>query len=140
MTHTHSDNCHHLSLASNDDRPHAIRLAEWFCPETVSFENRIYFEMPQPEDIQDLLEISHHDMQTVQAILNHYHIEDILAGETVTRAERIELGQRLQTCWQALFKARYPGQNIIVAFDVQDDDADEEMQIVVYNETATDQE
>ncbi|MEY2863624.1 MAG: hypothetical protein RLY58_1331 [Pseudomonadota bacterium] len=116
--------------------PHALHLARVFWPDTVIYEDRVYFDIPDADYFAELMDFAENDPITVQALLNHQHLLDLAGDATLDRPALIEFGQRLQACWQTCFAAQYPDRPIVVAFDPQDEDADDELQIVFYEETA----
>lgn len=127
----------HLSdLAHAEAIPEPLRLAQIFVPDTVIYADRVYFQSPAPEDYADWLEFTEGDLTLIQALANHQHLLDLFGHTTVSRAQLIEFGYRLQRAWQAVMQQRYPDRPIVIAFDPQDDDALDDLQINLYEETA----
>lgn len=129
---------HHHETA-HDHENQAIALSEVFWPEFVYHDGRVYLESaPDSEDYLEMLLACEYDKTTVQALCNHRHLlEYCLAVDsknTPTREQLIAFGQRLQAMWQAKLAQDFPNLNIIVAFDAQDEDPLDDLQIVVYEE------
>lgn len=120
----------------HDATPHALSLARVFWPETVVFEDRVYFDTPDAEYYADMLDFAEGDLITVQALINHQHLLDLAGDASLSREQLIEFGQRLHACWQACLTQRYPDRPIVVAFDPQDEDSNDELQILFYEEPA----
>lgn len=116
--------------------PHALHLARVFWPDTVIYQDRVYFDVPDDDYFAELMDFADNDPIAVQALLNHQHVLELSGDATLDRPSLIEFGQRLQECWQSCFAAQYPDRSIVVAFDPQDEDTDDELQIVFYEETA----
>ncbi len=123
----------------HDQREDLVSLSEIFWPDFVYHDDRVYLDhAPDSDRYLELLLACEYDKTTVQALCNHRHLQDFFAifdeKKTPTRAELIALGQRLQAMWQAKLVKDFPNLDIIVAFDAQDEDPDEDLQIVVYQE------
>lgn len=118
------------------NQPTALRFAEIFCPDTVIYADRVYFDTPDDDDYQELLEFTEQDLVSVQVLFNHRHLLDLYGDEHASRADLIAFGLRLQSCWDALLRARYPERVITVAFDPQDEDTLDELQIMIYEDIA----
>lgn len=119
----------------------AIELSEVFWPEFVYHDERIYLDAaPDSDDYLELLLACEYDKTTVQALCNHRHLLEyclaVDAKNTPTREQLIAFGQRLQAMWQAKIAQDFPNLNVTVAFDVQDEDPLDDLQIVVYQEDA----
>ncbi len=119
--------------------PYAIVLSEVFWPNFVYHDERVYLESaPDSDNYLELLMACDYDKTTVQALCNHRHLLeyclDVDATNMPTREQLIAFGQRLQATWQAKLELDFPNLNIIVAFDVQDEDPLDDLQIVVYQE------
>lgn len=127
------DCCH---TETHTDLPEPLRLAQIFVPDTMVYADRVYFQVPSAEQYADWLEFTDGDLTLVQALANHQHVLDLCATTALSRAQLIEFGYRLQTAWQALMQQRYPERQIVIAFDPQDDDTLEDLQINLYEETA----
>jgi len=136
---------HHHETPSENQHDHqsdvhqAIALSEVFWPEFVYHDGRVYLESaPDSEDYLELLLACEYDKTTVQALCNHRHLLEyclaVDAKNTPTREQLITFGQRLQSMWQAKLAQDFPNLNIIVAFDAQDEDPLDDLQIVVYEE------
>ncbi len=130
---------HEESHDHQSDVHQAIALSEVFWPEFVYHDGRVYLESaPDSEDYLEMLLACEYDKTTVQALCNHRHLlEYCLAVDsknTPTREQLIAFGQRLQAMWQAKLAQDFPNLNIIVAFDAQDEDPLDDLQIVVYEE------
>ncbi|AXI02492.1 hypothetical protein [Aquirhabdus parva] len=116
-----------------------ISLSELFWPQFVYHDGRVYLDhAPEADHYLELLLACEYDKTTVQALCNHRHVLEYFAmfdaKATPTRDELVSFGQRLQAMWQAKLAKDFPDLEIVVAFDVQDDDPDEDLQIVVYEE------
>ena len=132
---------HHDESEHQSDVPKAIALSEVFWPEFVYHDERVYLESaPDSEDYLELLLACDYDKTTVQALCNHRHLLEyclaVDAQNTPTREQLITFGQRLQAMWQAKLAQDFPNLSIIVAFDAQDEDPLDDLQIVVYQEEA----
>ena len=133
---------HHEATPENQPEiSSAIALSEIFWPDFVYHDGRVYLEhAPDSEDYLELLLACEYDKTTVQALCNHRHLlEFCLAADaknTPTREQLITFGQRLQAMWQAKLAQDFPNLNVIVAFDAQDEDPLDDLQIVVYEEEA----
>jgi hypothetical protein len=130
---------HRQSDDSQITTPAAIMLSEVFWPNFVYHDGRVYLEnTPDADDYLELLMACDYDKTTVQALCNHRHLleycVDIDATNIPTREQLIAFGQRLQVMWQAKLAQDYPNLNVIVAFDVQEEDSLDDLQIVVYQE------
>ena len=62
--------------------------------------------------------------------------EYLFGDVDVSRADLLAFGYLLQSAWQALMQSRYPDREIVIAFDPQDEDALDEIQINLYEESA----
>jgi len=134
--HNHEESHDHQSGVSK-----AIELSEVFWPEFVYHDGRVYLESaPDSEDYLELLLACEYDKTTVQALCNHRHLLEyclaVDAQNTPSREQLITFGQRLQAMWQAKLAQDFPNLSIIVAFDAQDEDPLDDLQIVVYEEEA----
>ncbi|MDE2420012.1 MAG: hypothetical protein KGO49_02375 [Gammaproteobacteria bacterium] len=135
--HNHEESHHdHQSDVSQ-----AIVLSEVFWPEFVYHDERIYLDAaPDSDDYLELLLACEYDKTTVQALCNHRHLLEYClatdAKNTPTREQLIAFGHRLQAMWQAKLAQDFPNLNVIVAFDAQDEDPLDDLQIVVYQEDA----
>lgn len=121
--------------------PPTIMLSEIFWPKFIYHDGRVYLEnVPDSDDYLELLMACDYDKTTVQALCNHRHLLeyclDVDTTNTPTREQLIAFGQRLQAMWQAKLAQDFPNLNVIVAFDAQDEDALDDLQIVVYEEDA----
>lgn len=116
--------------------PEPLRLAQIFVPDTTVYADRVYFEAPSAADYADWLEFTDADLTLVQALANHQHILDFFGDVEVSRADLLAFGYLLQTAWQALMQSRYPDREIVIAFDPQDEDTLDEIQINLYEESA----
>jgi hypothetical protein len=131
---------HHKTVSENQTEvSSAIALSEIFWPEFVYHDGRVYLESaPDSEDYLELILACEYDKTTVQALCNHRHLLEyclaVDAENTPTRAQLITFGLRLQAMWQAKLAQDFPNLNVIVAFDVQDEDQLDDFQIVVYEE------
>ncbi len=124
------------SPKSSLELPEPLRLAQIFVPDSVVYADRVYFQAPSVDDYADWFEFTDGDLTLIQALANHQHLLDLFGEIDVSRAALIEFGYRLQTAWQALMQARYPDRQIVIAFDPQDEDTLDEIQINLYEETA----
>lgn len=123
------------SPKSDIDLPDPLRLAQIFVPDSVIYADRVYFQAPSAEDYADWFEFTEGDLTLIQALANHQHLLDLFGTVTVSRVQLIEFGTRLQIAWQAVMCTRYPERKIVIAFDPQDEDAIEEIQINLYEES-----
>ena len=114
--------------------PEPLRLAQIFVPDTMVYADRVYFQAPSAEDYADWLEFTDGDLTLIQALANHQHLLDLFGDVPVTRAQLIEFGYHLQSAWQAVIQQRYPERPIVIAFDPQDEDDMDEIQINLYEE------
>ena len=130
MAHDHPQHLNDTDLAE------PLRLSKIFVPDTVMYADRVYFQTPSAEEYADWLEFTEGDLTLVQALANHQHLLDLFGDTMVSRADLIEFGYRLQTTWQALMQARYPERQVVIAFDPQDEDSLDEIQINLYEESA----
>lgn len=120
---------------SEADLPDPLRLAQIFVPDSVIYADRVYFQAPSAEDYADWFEFTEGDLTLIQALANHQHLLDLFGSVTVSRVQLIEFGTRLQTAWQAVMQTRYPERHIVIAFDPQDEDTIEDIQINLYEES-----
>lgn len=133
---------HHEELPENNsDISQAIALSAVFWPDFVYHDDRVYLDAaPDHDDYLELLLACDHDKTTVQALCNHRHLLEycltVDSKNTPTREQLITFGQRLQAMWQAKLVHDFPNLSIIVAFDPQDEDPLDDLQIVVYQEEA----
>ncbi|GAC1372995.1 MAG: hypothetical protein NVS3B3_07560 [Aquirhabdus sp.] len=133
---------HHHETPNENQHDHenqAIALSEVFWPEFVYHDGRVYLDSaPDSEDYLEMLLACEYDKTTVQALCNHRHLLEyclaVDAKHTPTREQLITFGQRLQAMWQAKLAQDFPNLSIIVAFDAQDEDPLDDLQIVVYEE------
>ncbi len=116
--------------------PEPLRLAQIFVPDSTIYADRVYFHMPSTEDYADWLEFTDGDLTLIQALANHQHLLDLFGDATASRADLLAFGYLLQTAWQALMQLRYPDRQIVIAFDPQDEDTLDEIQINLYEESA----
>jgi len=128
--------------------PHAahhdlLSLSQIFWPEFVLHDDRIYLDAaPDADTYLELLLAADHDKTTVQILCNHRHLIDFFehddeadhAATLPSRADLIKLGSRLQAMWQAKLALDFPDRPMVVAFDVEDEDPNEDLQLVVYQE------
>jgi len=114
--------------------PEPLRLAQIFVPDTTVYADRVYFQVPSAEDYADWLEFTDGDLTLIQALANHQHLLDLFGEAPVTRVQLIDFGYRLQAAWQAVIQQRYPERPIVIAFDPQDEDDMDEIQINLYEE------
>ncbi len=133
--------------------PHAahhdlVALSQLFWPDFVLHDDRVYLDAaPDADTYLELLLAADHDKTTVQILCNHRHLVDFFEsdedhgdGETdqsaalPSRAELIKFGSRLQAMWQAKLAIDFPERSMVVAFDVEDEDPNEDLQLVVYQE------
>jgi hypothetical protein len=125
--HKHTESHHGLIAASN-----------LFWPEFVLHEDRVYLDdAPDADTYLELLLAADHDKTTVQALCNHRHLLDFFEGTDaahLSRAELIEFGNRVQAMWQAKVDIDFPERDVVVAFDVEDEDPSDDLQLVVYEE------
>jgi len=124
----------HTTAFGDTDLPEPLRLAQIFVPDTVVYADRVYFQAPSAEDYADWLEFTDGDLTLIQALANHQHLLDLFGDAPVTRTQLIEFGYRLQAVWQAVMQQRYPERSIVIAFDPQDEDDIDEIQINLYEE------
>lgn len=133
---------HHEETPENQSNISQVNaLSEIFWPEFVYHDGRVYLEnAPDSDDYLELLLACDHDKTTVQALCNHRHLLEysltLDSKNTPTREQLITFGQRLQAMWQAKLAKDFPNLNVIVAFDAQDEDPLDDLQIVVYEEEA----
>jgi hypothetical protein len=116
-----------------------LSLSEIFWPTFVYHDGRVYLDhAPEADRYLELLLACEYDKTTVQALYNHRHLQEYFAlfdeKKIPTRDELVTLGERLQAMWQAKLVKDFPNLEVIVAFDVQDGDSNEDIQIVVYEE------
>ena len=124
----------HATAFGDTDLPEPLRLARIFVPDTVVYADRVYFQPPAADDYADWLAFTDGDLTLIQALANHQHLLDLYGDAPVTRAQLIEFGYRLQATWQAVMQQRYPERQVVIAFDPQDEDDMDEIQINLYEE------
>jgi hypothetical protein len=132
---------HEASSENQSDASQIIALSEIFWPYFVYHDGRVYLDnAPDSEDYLELLLACEYDKTTVQALCNHRHLLEyslaLDSKNTPTREQLITFGQRLQAMWQAKLAQDFPNLNVTVAFDAQDEDPLDDLQIVVYEEEA----
>ncbi len=135
----HHETSHDHENHVENNVSHAITLSEVFWPEFVYHDERIYLDAaPDSDDYLELLLACEYDKTTVQALCNHRHLLEycltVDSKNTPTREQLITFGQRLQAMWQAKLAKDFPNLNVIVAFDAQDEDPLDDLQIVIYQE------
>jgi len=127
------------SQASKTGPALLISAANLLWPDFILHEERIYLDSaPDHDDYLELLIASGYDKTTVQALYNHRHLLELVQAlepdATPTRDELIALGNQLQTMWRAKLQEDFPDRPVIVAFDVEDGDPLDDLQLVIYEE------
>ena len=134
---THNCQFPHAPHAAHHD---LVALSQLFWPDFVLHDDRVYLDAaPDADTYLELLLAADHDKTTVQILCNHRHLVDFFAQDEhasaePSRAELIQLGTRLQAMWQAKLALDFPERPMVVAFDVEDEDPVEDLQLVVYQE------
>ncbi len=130
---------HQSSLTAPTTTTLLNSAANLLWPDFVLHEERIYLDnAPDHDDYLELLIVSGFDKTTVQALYNHRHLLELVQAlepeVTPTRDELIALGKQLQAMWQAKLQQDFPDRPVIVAFDVEDGDPLDDLQLVIYEE------